>query len=170
MDHTFMLNPPTVSAYSEWMMLRALFEFGGLSRFCGHRHGWFSDEIASALGLPSEVEQVDEMPKMVKALLGERYRLLKQSARSDSERVLLEQNIAALAERLQLNRVEMLILRLAVYMQIDPTLKEALNRPPPFLPSVGRDAESAVCRDSCRFTRQTKTDALWAVANQPARS
>ena len=127
MDHTFMLNPPTVSAYSEWMMLRALFEFGGLSRFCGHRHGWISDEIASALGLPSEVEQADEMPKMVKALLGERYRLLKQSARSDSERVLLEQNIAALAERLQLNRAEMLILRLAVYMQIDPTLKEALN-------------------------------------------
>ena len=51
----YKLNPPTVSSYTENMMLKVLFEHKGFSEVF-RESSWRSDEIASAFGLPEELE------------------------------------------------------------------------------------------------------------------
>ena len=52
----YKLNPPTVSSYTENMMLKVLFEHKGFSEVF-RESSWRSDEIASAFGLPEELEK-----------------------------------------------------------------------------------------------------------------
>ena len=125
-DTNYRLNPPAASAYSEWLLLRLMLEFNGLSVFC-NRSGWRSDEVARALGVPLELENEDNMRHTLRQLLRERYRMLREQPRPEPERALLESNLAAVAARLELGAVEVAIMRLALYMELEPPLKTILN-------------------------------------------
>ena len=64
----YKLNPPTVSSYTENMMLKILFEHKGFSEV--FREGsWRSDEIASAFGLPEELENDKNLRAVARRLL-----------------------------------------------------------------------------------------------------
>ena len=64
----FKLNPPSVSPYTEKLMLQLLLEHRGFSEVF-HEDVWRYDNIAEALGLPSEMERCDDFRAKVKKLL-----------------------------------------------------------------------------------------------------
>ena len=55
----FKLNPPSVSLYTEKLMLQLLLEYRGFSEVF-RENNWRYDNIAEALGLPSEMENSDD--------------------------------------------------------------------------------------------------------------
>lgn len=69
----YKLNPPTVSSYTENMMLKVLFEHKGFSEVF-RETSWRSDEIASAFGLPEELENDKNLRTVARRLLKERYK------------------------------------------------------------------------------------------------
>lgn len=130
MEKKIKLKPASVSAYSEHVILQILFKHGGWAHFCSDRFVIRAAELALALGLPSDLK-LEEMGtlKAVRAALQARYQALKLQgqAKPDKERMQLEKNLLAVAASLHLSEVELAILRLAAYMQIEQPLKEALN-------------------------------------------
>ncbi|MDO4794851.1 MAG: ATP-binding protein [Brachymonas sp.] len=130
MEKKIKLKPASVSAYSERVILQILFKHGGWAHFCSDRFVIRAAELALALGLPSDLK-LEEMGtlKAVRAALQARYQALKlkRQAQPDKERIQLEKNLLAVAASLHLSEVELAILRLAAYMQIEQPLKDALN-------------------------------------------
>lgn len=130
MEKKIKLMPASVSAYSEHVILQILFKHGGWAHFCSDRFVIRAADLALALGLPSDLklEEVGAL-KAVRAALQARYQALKlkRQAQPDEERMQLEKNLLAVAATLHLSEVELSILRLAAYMQIEQPLKEALN-------------------------------------------
>lgn len=122
----FRLNPPTVSGYTELLILRIFFEFDCLRKFV-LKDCWESDEIAAALGLPPAVEKSKGMKQTVKNLLKERYRELDGKIRPSEDWEQAEQNLISLSERLLLNETETAILRLSLYLNAEKVLLEAMN-------------------------------------------
>ena len=61
----FKLNPPSVSLYTEKLMLQLLLEYRGFSEVF-RENNWRYDNIAEALGLPSEMENSDDFCAKVK--------------------------------------------------------------------------------------------------------
>ncbi|MDO4878411.1 MAG: AAA family ATPase [Neisseria sp.] len=120
------LNAPTVSGYTELLILRIFFEFDCLRKFF-LKDCWESDEIAAALGLPAALEKSKGMKQTVKKLLKERYTQLDGKVRPSEDWEQAEQNLASLSERLQLNETETAILRLSLYLNAEKVLMEALN-------------------------------------------
>ena len=74
----YKLNPPTVSSYTEHMMLKILFEYKGFSEVF-QESSWRSDDIADALGLPEELENDKNLRTVARQLLKERYKTLQKS-------------------------------------------------------------------------------------------
>ena len=120
----YKLNPPTVSSYTENMMLKVLFEHKGFSEVF-RESSWRSDEIASAFGLPEELENDKNLRTVARQLLKERYKTLQKSTALLSE--LWKQayeNLASLAEFLQLNPVEQELLRFAMHLRSEGAMQD----------------------------------------------
>ena len=120
----YKLNPPTVSSYTENMMLKILFEHKGFSEVF-RESSWRSDEIASAFGLPEELENDKNLRTVARQLLKERYKTLQKSTALLPE--LWKQayeNLATLAEFLQLNPVEQELLRFAMHLRSEGAMQD----------------------------------------------
>ena len=71
----FKLNSPSVSLYTEKLMLQLLLEYQGFAEVF-NENVWHYDNIAAALGLPSEMERCDDFRSKVKKLLQARNKTL----------------------------------------------------------------------------------------------
>ena len=120
----FKLNPPSVSPYTEKLMLQLLLEYRGFAEVF-HEEVWHYDNIAAALGLPSEMERCDDFRAKVKKLLQARNKTLpKLTALCVNENPIIEQNIDTLTQLLSLNTTEQTLFRLSVQLRLDEPLKK----------------------------------------------
>ena len=71
----FKLTPPSVSPYTEKLMLQLLLEYRGFVQVFDEEV-WHYDNIAATLGLPSEMERCDDFRAKVKKLLQARNKTL----------------------------------------------------------------------------------------------
>ena len=120
----FKLNPPSVSPYTEKLMLQLLLEYRGFSEVF-RENNWRYDNIAEALGLPSEMENSDDFCAKVKKLLQGRNKMLpKLTALCVNENPIIQQNIDMLTQLLSLNAAEQTLFRLSVQLRLDEPLKK----------------------------------------------
>ncbi|WP_295671864.1 AAA family ATPase [uncultured Haemophilus sp.] len=120
----FKLNPPSVSPYTEKLMLQLLLEYRGFAEVF-HEDVWHYDNIAAALGLPSEMERCDDFRAKVKKLLQARNKTLpKLTALCVNENSIIQQNIDTLTQLLSLNTTEQTLFRLSVQLRLDEPLKK----------------------------------------------
>ena len=86
---------------------------------------WHYDNIAAALGLPSEMEHCDDFRAKVKKLLQARNKTLpKLTALCVNDNPIIQQNIDTLTQLLSLNAAEQMLFRLSVQLRLDKPLKE----------------------------------------------
>lgn len=124
---TIKLHPPTLSPYSELLVLRIFFELGKLSSFLTNNDRWDNDDLAAALGIPAELETAKELRDALKRSLKQRYLHLRKSCLSIEDWALSEKNIGIIGKRLQLNSAELAVLQLAMHLVLESVLIEALN-------------------------------------------
>ena len=152
----YKLNPPTVSSYTENMMLKVLFEHKGFSEVF-RETSWRSDEIASAFGLPEELENDKNLRTVARRLLKERYKTLQKSTALLPE--LWKQayeNLATLAEFLQLNPVEQELLRFAMHLRSEWPMRDLFG----YLPKSDLQRTAAIMAD---LLKQPKNQILSAL-------
>ena len=152
----YKLNPPTVSSYTENMMLKVLFEHKGFSEVF-RESSWRSDEIASAFGLPEELENDKNLRTVARRLLKARYKTLQKSTALLPE--LWKQayeNLATLAEFLQLNLVEQELLRFAMHLRSEGAMRDLFG----YLPKSDLQRTAAIMAD---LLKQTKNQILSAL-------
>ena len=152
----YKLNPPTVSSYTENMMLKVLFEHKGFSEVF-RESSWRSDEIASAFGLPEELENDKNLRTVARRLLKERYKTLQKSTALLPE--LWKQayeNLATLAEFLQLNPVEQELLRFAMHLRSEGAMRDLFE----YLPKSDLQRTAAIMAD---LLKQPKNQILSAL-------
>ena len=152
----YKLNPPTVSSYTENMMLKVLFEHKGFSEVF-RETSWRSDEIASAFGLPEELENDKNLRTVARRLLKERYKTLQKSTALLPE--LWKQayeNLATLAEFLQLNPVEQELLRFAMHLRSEGAMRDLFE----YLPKSDLQRTAAIMAD---LLKQPKNQILSAL-------
>lgn len=126
-EQVYELNSPTVSLYTERMMLKVLFEQKGLEAIFEESR-WKSDEVASGLGLPNKLEREENLPELVKKLLKPRYKkLAKMTALSDKDWQQAEENLAKLVQFLSLNASEIALLRLSLHLKMESSLEDVFN-------------------------------------------
>ena len=105
-------------------MLQLLLEYRGFSEVF-RENNWRYDNIAEALGLPSEMENSDDFCAKVKKLLQGRNKMLpKLTALCVNENPIIQQNIDTLTQLLSLNAAEQTIFRLSVQLRLDEPLKK----------------------------------------------
>ena len=105
-------------------MLQLLLEYRGFSEVF-RENNWRYDNIAEALGLPSEMENSDDFCAKVKKLLQARNKTLpKLTALCVNENPIIQQNIDTLTQLLSLNAAEKTLFRLSVQLRLDEPLKE----------------------------------------------
>ena len=149
----YKLNPPTVSSYTENMMLKVLFEHKGFSEVF-RESSWRSDGIANAFGIPDALKSNEDLRNIVGNLLKERYKTLQKSTALLPE--LWKQayeNLARLAEFLQLNPVEQEILRFAMHLRSEEPMRDLLG----YLPKSDLQRTAAIVAD---LLKQTKNQIL----------
>jgi len=123
----YKLNSPTVSNYTEKMMLKVLFEHKGLETLFEEAR-WNSDEVAQALRLSNKLEQEEKLPEIVAELLKPRYEILqKMPTFPDENGKQVEENLAQLASLLSLNEAEMSVLRLSLHLKIESDFSYIFN-------------------------------------------
>ena len=152
----YKLNPPTVSSYTENMMLKILFEHKGFSEVF-RESSWRSDEIASAFGLPEELENDKNLRTVARRLLKARYKTLQKSTALLPE--LWKQayeNLATLAEFLQLNPVEQELLRFAMHLRSEGPMQDLFD----CLPKSDLQRTAAIMAD---LLKQPKNEILSAL-------
>ena len=152
----YKLNPPTVSSYTENMMLKILFEHKGFSEVF-RESSWRSDEIASAFGLPEELENDKNLRAVARRLLKARYKTLQKSTALLPE--LWKQayeNLATLAEFLQLNPVEQELLRFAMHLRSEGPMQDLFE----CLPKSDLQRTAAIMAD---LLKQPKNEILSAL-------
>ena len=152
----YKLNPPTVSSYTENMMLKVLFEHKGFSEVF-RESSWRSDEIASAFGLPEELENDKNLRTVARRLLKARYKTLQKSTALLPE--LWKQayeNLASLAEFLQLNPVEQELLRFAMHLRSEGPMQDLFD----CLPKSDLQRTAAIMAD---LLKQPKNEILSAL-------
>ena len=152
----YKLNPPTVSSYTENMMLKVLFEHKGFSEVF-RETSWRSDEIASAFGLPEELENDKNLRTVARRLLKERYKTLEKSTALLPE--LWKQayeNLTTLAEFLQLNPVEQELLRFAMHLRSEGPMQNLFD----CLPKSDLQRTAAIMAD---LLKQPKNEILSAL-------
>ena len=108
---TIKLHPPTLSPYSELLVLRIFFELGKLSSFLTNNDRWDNDDLAAALGIPAELETAKELRDALKRSLKQRYLHLRQSCLSIEDWALSEKNIGIIGKQLQLNSAKLAVLQ-----------------------------------------------------------
>ena len=152
----YKLNPPTVSSYTENMMLKILFEHKGFSEVF-RESSWRSDEIASAFGLPEELENDKNLRAVARRLLKARYKTLQKSTAllSDLWKQAYE-NLASLAEFLQLNPVEQELLRFAMHLRSEGPMQDLFE----CLPKSDLQRTAAIMAD---LLKQPKNEILSAL-------
>ena len=152
----YKLNPPTVSSYTENMMLKVLFEHKGFSEVF-RESSWRSDEIASAFGLPEELENDKNLRAVARQLLKARYKTLQKSTAllSDLWKQAYE-NLASLAEFLQLNPVEQELLRFAMHLRSEGPMQDLFK----CLPKSDLQRTAAIMAD---LLKQPKNEILSAL-------
>lgn len=105
-------------------MLQLLLEYRGFSEVF-RENNWRYDNIAEALGLPSEMENSDDFCAKVKKLLQARNKMLpKLTALCVNENPIIQQNIDTLTQLLSLNTTEQTLFRLSVQLRLDEPLKK----------------------------------------------
>ncbi len=105
-------------------MLQLLLEYRGFAEVF-HEDVWHYDNIAAALGLPSEMERCDDFRAKVKKLLQARNKTLpKLTALCVNENSIIQQNIDTLTQLLSLNTTEQTLFRLSVQLRLDEPLKK----------------------------------------------
>lgn len=105
-------------------MLQLLLEYRGFAEVF-HEDVWHYDNIAAALGLPSEMERCDDFRAKVKKLLQARNKTLpKLTALCVNENPIIQQNIDTLTQLLSLNTTEQTLFRLSVQLRLDEPLKK----------------------------------------------
>ena len=105
-------------------MLQLLLEYQGFAEVF-NENVWHYDNIAAALGLPSEMERCDDFRAKVKKLLQARNKTLpKLTALCVNENPIIEQNIDTLTQLLSLNTTEQTLFRLSVQLRLDEPLKK----------------------------------------------
>ena len=105
-------------------MLQLLLEYRGFVEVF-HESNWRYDNIAEALGLPSEMENCDNFREKVRKLLQARNKTLpKLTALCVNENPIIQQNIDKLTQLLSLNVVEQTLFRLSVQLRLDEPLKK----------------------------------------------
>ena len=105
-------------------MLQLLLEYRGFAEVF-HEEVWHYDNIAAALGLPSEMERCDDFRAKVKKLLQARNKTLpKLTALCVNENPIIEQNIDTLTQLLSLNAAEQTLFRLSVQLRLEEPLKK----------------------------------------------
>ena len=152
----YKLNPPTVSSYTENMMLKVLFEHKGFSEVF-RESSWRSDEIASAFGLPEELENDKNLRTVARRLLKARYKTFQKSTALLPE--LWKQayeNLATLAEFLQLNPVEQELLRFAMHLRSEGPMRDLFE----YLPKSDLQRTAAIMAD---LLKQPKNEILSAL-------
>ena len=152
----YKLNPPTVSSYTENMMLKVLFEHKGFSEVF-RESSWRSDEIASAFGLPEELENDKNLRTAARRLLKARYKTFQKSTALLPE--LWKQayeNLATLAEFLQLNPVEQELLRFAMHLRSEGPMRDLFE----YLPKSDLQRTAAIMAD---LLKQPKNEILSAL-------
>ena len=152
----YKLNPPTVSSYTEHMMLKVLFEHKGFSEVF-RESSWRSDEIASAFGLPEELENDKNLRTVARRLLKARYKTLQKSTALLPE--LWKQayeNLATLAEFLQLNPVEQELLRFAMHLRSEGPMRDLFE----YLPKSDLQRTATIMAD---LLKQPKNEILSAL-------
>lgn len=152
----YKLNLPTVSSYTENMMLKILFEHKGFSEVF-RESSWRSDEIASAFGLPEELENDKNLRAVARQLLKARYKTLQKSTALLPE--LWKQayeNLATLAEFLQLNPVEQELLRFAMHLRSEGAMRDLFG----YLPKSDLQRTAAIMAD---LLKQPKNQILSAL-------
>ena len=152
----YKLNPPTVSSYTENMMLKVLFEHKGFSEVF-RESSWRSDEIASAFGLPEELENDKNLRAVARQLLKARYKTLQKSTAllSDLWKQAYE-NLASLAEFLQLNPIEQELLRFAMHLRSEGPMQDLFK----CLPKSDLQRTAAIMAD---LLKQPKNEILSAL-------
>lgn len=139
----YKLNPPTVSSYTENMMLKVLFEHKGFSEVF-RESSWRSDGIANAFGIPDALKSNEDLRNIVGNLLKERYKTLQKSTALLPE--LWKQayeNLARLAEFLQLNPVEQELLRFAMHLRSEGAMRDLFG----YLPKSDLQRTAAIMAD-----------------------
>ena len=139
----YKLNPPTVSSYTENMMLKVLFEHKGFSEVF-RESSWRSDGIANAFGIPDALKSNEDLGNIVGNLLKERYKTLQKSTALLPE--LWKQayeNLARLAEFLQLNPVEQELLRFAMHLRSEGAMRDLFG----YLPKSDLQRTAAIMAD-----------------------
>ena len=131
MSNQYQLNPPTVSAYAEHLMLKLLFEHKGFPEIF-RENGWRDDDIATALGLPPEMENIDNVRPLVKELLQARYKETNFSEDVSERWKMAYQNIEKLSEILELNEAEKSIFRFVFHLRAEEQMKDLAR----YLPNI----------------------------------
>ena len=131
MSNEYQLNPPTVSAYAEHLMLKLLFEHKGFPEIF-RENGWRDDDIATALGLPPEMENIDNVRPLVKELLQARYKETNFSEDISERWKMAYQNIEKLSEILELNEAEKTIFRFVFHLRAEKQMKDLAR----YLPNI----------------------------------
>ena len=152
----YKLNPPTVSSYTENMMLKVLFEHKGFSEVF-RESSWRSDGIANAFGIPDALKSNEDLRNIVGNLLKERYKILQKSTAllPDLWKQAYE-NLARLAEFLQLNPVEQEVLRFAMHLRSEEPMRDLLG----YLPKSDLQRTAAIVAD---LLKQPKNQILSAL-------
>ena len=105
-------------------MLQLLLEYRGFVEVF-HESNWRYDNIAEALGLPSEMENCDNFREKVRKLLQARNKTLpKLTALCVNENPIIQQNIDKLTQLLSLNVAEQTLFRLSIQLCLDEPLKK----------------------------------------------
>ncbi len=131
MSSEYNLNPPTVSLFSEKLLLKILCEHNGFNHFF-RSHGWSDDTLAYALGLNNEWDNQESISS-VKLLLQKRYQEIKKCPFSvPSELEIAYQNINKLTQYIELNEVEKAIFTLVFHLKHEEIIENGFN----FLGSV----------------------------------
>ena len=152
----YKLNPPTVSSYTENMMLKVLFEHKGFSEVF-RESSWRSDGIANAFGIPDALKSNEDLRNIVGNLLKERYKTLQKStALLPSLWRQAYENLARLAEFLQLNPVEQELLRFAMHLRSEEPMRDLLG----YLPKSDLQRTAAIVAD---LLKQPKNQILSAL-------
>ncbi|XWY22333.1 AAA family ATPase [Bisgaard Taxon 45] len=171
--HEIKLNKPTVSPYAEKLILKILFEHNQLKKFVRHTD-YYSDDLASALGLPEEddllvttdetsskasgVFGTQSIKPTVTKLLKARYQKIKALPLITPDYLAVAyDNLHRMQRYLELNEAEFAILQLSMHIRAEKALEVGLEL-------LGSADLSTSCRIIASLLDISKTKVISAVS------